>query len=85
MKIRKVSHDIISKNNRYLTDGTIESAFAKARALFEADCVFSEFGTRRRRSYHTQDIAVQEFVRASKEIPNHKGGLTGTSNVCSSR
>ncbi|KAF9466444.1 nicotinate phosphoribosyltransferase [Collybia nuda] len=58
-----------------------ESAFAKAQNLFEADCVFSEFGTRRRRSYHTQDIVLQELVRASKNISDHKGSLIGTSNV----
>ncbi|KAG6810433.1 hypothetical protein H0H92_011875 [Tricholoma furcatifolium] len=58
-----------------------ESAYAKAQALFEAGCTFSEFGTRRRRSYHTQDLVVQSFVRASRAAVPGKGRLSGTSNV----
>jgi len=57
-----------------------EKAYEKGRALLEAGCTFSEFGTRRRRSFHTQDIVVAALVRASKEIQG-KGRLSGTSNV----
>jgi nicotinate phosphoribosyltransferase len=48
--------------------------------LIEAGCQFSEFGTRRRRTFKTQDIVVAAFKRASTEI-NGPGSLTGTSNV----
>ncbi|KAK7454533.1 nicotinate phosphoribosyltransferase [Stygiomarasmius scandens] len=61
-------------------DGQPEKAYEKGRALLEAGCTFSEFGTRRRRSFHTQDIVVAAVVRASKEIQG-KGRLSGTSNV----
>lgn len=57
-----------------------ELAYSKAKALLEANCNLSEFGTRRRRSFQAQDIVVQALVRASKEIPS-TGGLMGTSNV----
>ena len=57
-----------------------ELAYSKAKALLEANCNLSEFGTRRRRSFQAQDIVVQALVRASKEIPS-TGGLIGTSNV----
>ncbi|KIM39708.1 hypothetical protein M413DRAFT_179613 [Hebeloma cylindrosporum] len=57
-----------------------ELAYSKAKALLEANCNLSEFGTRRRRSFLAQDIVVQALVRASKEIPS-TGGLAGTSNV----
>jgi len=58
-----------------------ETAYAKGRALLEAGCVFSEFGTRRRRSYHTQDTVVQALVRASRDLADSRGRMSGTSNV----
>jgi nicotinate phosphoribosyltransferase len=57
-----------------------ELAYSKAKALLEANCHFSDFGTRRRRSFKVHDIVVQALVRASKETPS-KGSFSGTSNV----
>ncbi|KAJ3558789.1 hypothetical protein NP233_g11431 [Leucocoprinus birnbaumii] len=63
-------------------DGQEELAFQKGRALLEAGCSISEFGTRRRRSFRTQDIVVQGLVRASQQsYTNTRGRLSGTSNV----
>ncbi|KAF8962685.1 nicotinate phosphoribosyltransferase [Flammula alnicola] len=56
-----------------------EIAYSKGKTLLEAGCHFSEFGTRRRRSFRAQDIVVQALVRASHDIGT--GGLSGTSNV----
>ncbi|KAJ7475658.1 nicotinate phosphoribosyltransferase [Mycena latifolia] len=61
-------------------DGQKALAYEKGRALLQGDCVFSEFGTRRRRSFETQDIVVESLVRAYKETES-KGKLSGTSNV----
>jgi len=61
-------------------EGQADIAYTKAQSLLEAGCAFSEFGTRRRRSYHTQDIVVQTLVRASHDMPD-KGKFIGTSNV----
>ncbi|KZT63456.1 nicotinate phosphoribosyltransferase [Daedalea quercina L-15889] len=61
-------------------DGQEGQAYAKAEELIKAGCAFSEFGTRRRRSYHAQDIVIRGLVRASKDFPG-PGKLTGTSNV----
>ncbi|KAG6877512.1 hypothetical protein C0993_006462 [Termitomyces sp. T159_Od127] len=61
-------------------DGQEKSAYDKGRKLLEAGCIFSEFGTRRRRSYHTQDIVVRALVHASRDAPQ-KGRFCGTSNV----
>lgn len=50
----------------------------KAERLIEAGCRFSDFGTRRRASFQSQDIAI----KAMKECPlNGPGRFIGTSNV----
>ncbi|KAG6907090.1 hypothetical protein DXG01_010624 [Tephrocybe rancida] len=61
-------------------DNQEQSAYTKGRALLEAGCTFSEFGTRRRRSYQTQDLVVQSLTSASRAVPD-KGRFSGTSNV----
>ncbi len=58
-------------------------AYDKGCKLLEHGCVFSEFGTRRRRDYHTQDLVMQGLIRASTDAQGRgwKGKLSGTSNV----
>lgn len=60
-----------------------EKAYTKGLRLLSHDCIFSEFGTRRRRDYRTHDLVMQGLVRAAKEGSNQgwKGKLSGTSNV----
>ncbi|TFK28201.1 nicotinate phosphoribosyltransferase [Coprinopsis marcescibilis] len=62
--------------------GQEELAYTKGKRLLEANCSFSEFGTRRRRSFHTQEVVLRPLVQASKDVhsPN-PGRLLGTSNV----
>ncbi|KAJ4479922.1 nicotinate phosphoribosyltransferase [Lentinula aciculospora] len=67
-------------DNDWSNDGQEDLAYQKGKALLEAGCVFSEFGTRRRRSFHTQDFVVRALLKAVQDIPN-SGKLTGTSNV----
>ncbi|KAL5532607.1 NPT1 [Sanghuangporus sanghuang] len=66
------------------TDWTYEGqekiAYDKAKRLLLADIQFSEFGTRRRRSYYIQDLVVATLIQASKDFPD-KGKVMGTSNV----
>ncbi|THH27001.1 hypothetical protein EUX98_g7181 [Antrodiella citrinella] len=62
-------------------DGQEEAAYEKTKRLLEAGCTFSEFGTRRRRSYHIQDLVVATMLRVAKDIPEAKGKVSGTSNV----
>jgi nicotinate phosphoribosyltransferase len=63
--------------------GQVEKAFEKGVKLLEEGCIFSEFGTRRRRDYHTQDLVLQGLRRAQAEATQKgwTGKLTGTSNV----
>lgn len=60
-----------------------ELAYNKGKELLQANVQFSEFGTRRRRSYRNQDLVVKSLVQASRDHPG-KGKLVGTSNVHSS-
>ncbi|RDA86208.1 hypothetical protein CP532_3491 [Ophiocordyceps camponoti-leonardi (nom. inval.)] len=64
-------------------DGQEDQAYRKGLQLLEAGCDTTEFGTRRRRDYHTQALVIQGLMRASKEAvaKGFPGGLAGTSNV----
>lgn len=64
-------------------DNQEENAFRKGCALLQHGCVFSEFGSRRRRDYHTQDLVMQGLARAGEEGKRQgwEGTFTGTSNV----
>lgn len=63
--------------------GQHENAFAKGNALLEAGCLFSEFGSRRRRDYRTHDLVMQGLCASAQKGMEEgwKGKLTGTSNV----
>ncbi|OJJ54084.1 hypothetical protein ASPSYDRAFT_50081 [Aspergillus sydowii CBS 593.65] len=60
-----------------------EKAYRKGYVLLENGCTFSEFGTRRRRDYHTQDLVMKGLCRASREgqAKGVPGVFTGSSNV----
>lgn len=60
----------------------IEQAKSKALQLFANKLPFSEFGTRRRRSFETQDMVMEGIINAVKEDPvNYRPLLLGTSNI----
>ncbi|KAL4961253.1 nicotinate phosphoribosyltransferase [Aspergillus stella-maris] len=60
-----------------------EKAYRKGYVLLENGCTFSEFGTRRRRDYHTQDLVMKGLCRAAREgkAKGVPGIFTGSSNV----
>ena len=64
-------------------DGQEDKAYGKGKQLLEAGCIVSEFGTRRRRDYHTQALVFRGLVKSKKEAEaaGLPGKLTGTSNV----
>jgi nicotinate phosphoribosyltransferase len=69
---------LIDKDWDYV--GQYERAFLKAERLIRGGCVFSEFGTRRRRDYRTQDLILRGLLAASKALDG-PGKFGGTSNV----
>lgn len=64
-------------------DGQEEKAFEKGMRLLEGGCIVSEFGTRRRRDYHTQALVFRGLIKANKQGGEKglQGKITGTSNV----
>ncbi|OJD36883.1 nicotinate phosphoribosyltransferase [Diplodia corticola] len=64
-------------------DGQLDKAYRKGVELLENGCIFSEFGSRRRRDYHTHDLVMQGLMKAAKEADGNgwAGKVTGTSNV----
>ena len=60
-----------------------DKAYQKAEKLIQNDCIFSEFGTRRRASFEVQDAVVHACADAAKQLKNaeSKGLFVGTSNV----
>ncbi|KAI9001524.1 nicotinate phosphoribosyltransferase [Trametes punicea] len=62
-------------------DGQEEQAYEKAKTLLTAGCTFSEFGTRRRRSYYAQDLVMRSILRAQSDSPDAPGKVSGTSNM----
>jgi len=64
-------------------DGQEEQAYKKGIKLLEHGCMFSEFGTRRRRDTRTHEVVLRGLTRAAATAKEKgwKGKLTGTSNV----
>ncbi|KAL8828545.1 MAG: hypothetical protein Q9170_006556 [Blastenia crenularia] len=58
-------------------------AYDKGCKLMQHGCIFSEFGSRRRRDYHTHDLVIQGLKRAAVDGHDRgwKGKLSGSSNV----
>ncbi|EOO00704.1 putative nicotinate phosphoribosyltransferase protein [Phaeoacremonium minimum UCRPA7] len=64
-------------------EGQEEKAYEKGMTLLEGGCIVSEFGSRRRRDYHTQALVFRGLIKASKDAQKKgfKGKVSGTSNV----
>lgn len=71
-----VTGDVSSLN----LDGYYQHSFEKARRLIDAGCSFSDFGTRRRASFATQDTVVKAMADCSRSH-DYPGHFVGTSNV----
>jgi nicotinate phosphoribosyltransferase len=59
-------------------DGQIEKVQLKTKQLYEANVMFSEFGTRRRRSFEAQELIMKGIMETPSD---NKHLFLGTSNV----
>lgn len=62
-------------------DHQYENAYNKATELLQYGCRFSEFGTRRRRDFKTQDTVMNAIVQAAQANKDAPGGFSGSSNA----
>lgn len=64
-------------------EGQEVKAKEKGLKLLEHGCLVSEFGSRRRRDYHTHELVLEGLKKASKEgeAQGFPGKITGSSNV----
>jgi nicotinate phosphoribosyltransferase len=64
-------------------EGQEEKAYNKGCALLKKGCLFSEFGSRRRRDYRTHEEIMNGLCRAREDgiKAGWEGKFTGTSNV----
>jgi nicotinate phosphoribosyltransferase len=77
-------HFLISTNgcppDKWNYDGQTVKAEQKAQRLLEAGAVFTDFGTRRRRSFLSQDMLVRAMSGVAQN-GQYPGKFVGTSNV----
>lgn len=62
-------------------DGQSDLAADKVSRLIKNGCAFSDFGTRRRRSFKSQELVVNELAKADCSDDANKKMILGTSNV----
>ncbi len=75
--ISELYFDMIDKKWDY--EGQKEKAYEKNRSLSRSGCPFVEMGTRRRRSFKTQDMVIKAFKKYEEE--NWNSYFLGSSNV----
>lgn len=68
-------------DTNWTNDGQYILAQKKCKDLFHNECHFSEFGTRRRRSFETQDIVVKALKDYAGAHQHEAEFLLGTSNI----
>lgn len=78
--VSELYYIVTEENKKFNYEEFRKRTFEKGERLFNAGCVVSEFGTRRRASFEAQDIAVATLKEASDKC-NGTGYLIGTSNV----
>lgn len=72
---------IVTGQNKFFDyEEYYDKSYLKAERLIKAGCSFSDFGTRRRASFETQDTVVRSMRECGKRVGG-PGKFVGTSNV----
>ena len=75
--VSELYYNVTGQDGKFDYDGYYTKAQKKAERLIATGCKFSDFGTRRRASFRTEDVVV----RAMKDARQGPGRFVGTSNV----
>ena len=75
--VSELYYIVTGQDGKFDYDSYYAKAQKKAERLIAAGCKFSDFGTRRRASFRTEDVVV----RAMKDARQGPGLFVGTSNV----
>ena len=78
--ISELYYMMTGEDNSFDYDEFYHTSWRKAQRLIDAGCVFSDFGTRRRASFNSQDTAVKA-MKECQEQTSGPGCFVGTSNV----
>ncbi len=79
--ISETYYEIIDTNWEKNPKFYYEKSRQKGLRLSKAGCIFSDFGTRRRRSYAMHEEVVRAFSELPHFLPSGKSAFAGTSNV----
>lgn len=78
--ISELFYIMTGEESKFDYEQLYDSSCQKARRLIESGCMFSDFGTRRRASFKSQDTAIRA-MKEYQESANGTGRFVGTSNV----
>ena len=78
--ISELYYILTGQTGKFDYDEYYKKSWEKAKKLIQAGCVFSDFGTRRRASFRSEDIVVKAMKECQEQIGG-PGKFFGTSNV----
>ena len=78
--ISELYYILTGQTEKFDYDEYYKKSWEKAKKLIQAGCVFSDFGTRRRASFRSEDIVVKAMKECQEQVGG-PGKFFGTSNV----
>ena len=79
--VSELYYMVTGLNQDFDYDDYYKRTYAKGEKLLSAGCIYSDFGTRRRASFKSEDVIVRAFRDCQQSRDDWKGRFVGTSNV----